>query len=83
MKKKFYLSLLFLAFCVLTSLPMQGQDTIHYGDSNPRYLFMPLVIDTTVVEPHHVRYECNGHVCSPLIYRSCFQHLYSQSYFMG
>ena len=47
MKKKFYLSLLFLAFCVLTSLPMQGQDTIHYGDSNSRYLISPIVIRDT------------------------------------
>ena len=83
MKNRFYLSLLSSVFCMLTSLPMQGQDTIHYGDSNSRYLFMPLVIDTTVVEPHHVRYECNGHVCSALIYRSSFQQLISQSYYMG
>ena len=61
MKKKFYLSLLFLAFCVLTSLPMQGQDTIHYGDSNSRYLFRPIVIrDTDELRPAYYMYSLSG-----------------------
>ena len=39
------LLLLILAACVW--LVMQGQDTIHYGDSNSRYLISPIVIRDT------------------------------------
>ena len=81
MKKKLYLSLLFLVFCVLVGLPMQGQDTIHYGDSNSRYLFMPIVIDTTVEHPHYNYITTDGDpatiICNPL------QQQISASVYMG
>ena len=76
MKKKYYLFLLFLVFCVLVGSRMQGQDTIHYEDSNPRYLFMPIVIDTTVECPRCIY---RTHHCPAVITCNSLQQLNSFS----
>ncbi len=40
--------LLFLATVMCATTMLQAQDTIRYGDTNSRYMFVPIVIDTNL-----------------------------------